>query len=88
MVTILHAVDTLMRIAVFGQKGMVEDVISTVVRFLDELGHQRVLLKSDNEPSVTALTHEVSRRWHADNDRTTTIEEIPTSNSQGIGEVR
>ena len=61
--TILHAVDieTLMRITVVGQKGMIEHVISTVVSFLYELGHQRVLLKSDTEPFVPALTHEVSR---------------------------
>ena len=63
---------------------MIEHVISTVVSFLDELGHQRVLMKSGNEPLVTALTHEVSRRQQADNGWTPIIEEIPPGNSQVI----
>ena len=63
---------------------MIEHVISTVVSFLDELGHQRVLMKSGNEPFVTALTHEVSRRQQADNGWTPIIEEIPPANSQVI----
>ena len=83
MVSILHAVgiETLMRVAVVGH------VVSTVVSFLDELGHQSVLLKSDNEPSVTALTHEVSRRRQADIRWTAIIEDIPPGNSVVIGVV-
>ena len=87
MVAILHAVDvvTRMRVAVVGQKAMVEHVVSTTVNFLDELGYQSVLLKSDKELSVTTFTYEVSRRRHSDDGRTTIIAEIPLGNSQVIG---
>ena len=64
----LHAVDieTLMRIAEVGQKSVIARVIATVGSFLDELRYRRVLLKSDHEPSVAALFHEISRRRQAD----------------------
>ena len=86
-VAILHAGDvvTRMRMAVVGPKGMVEHVVSTIVNFLDELGYQSVLLKSDNELSVTTVTCEVSRRRQADDGWTTIIAEIPPGNSQVIG---
>ena len=93
MVTILHAVDiaTLMRKAVVRQKGMLVHVVSTIVNFLVEFRYQRVLLESDNEPSVTtvthSLTHEVSRRRQAVDGWTTIIEEIPPGNSQVVGVV-
>ena len=66
---VLNAVDieSLMPIAVVGQKGVIEPVIATVVSFLYEIGHQRIFLKSDHEPSVTGLTREISRRRQADN---------------------
>ena len=88
-VAILHAVDikTLMRTAAVGPKGLIEHRISTGVSFLDELGHQRVLLKSDSEPAITSLIHEVSRRRQSDNGWTTIIEEIPPGSSQVVGVV-
>ena len=54
-----------------------EHVFATVVSFLDELGYQRISLKSDKEPSVVARAHEISRRRQADNGLTTILEEIP-----------
>ena len=52
-----------------------------------EIGYQWVLLKSDNEPSVMALTGEVSRRRQADSTWTSIIEEIPLGKSQVVGVV-
>ena len=86
MVTIVYAVDfqTLIRMAVVGQEGVPEHVIATVVSLLHELGHQRVSLKSDSEPSVTALTHEISQ-LQVDHGCTTIIQENPLGNAQVIG---
>ena len=33
---------------------------------LDLLGHKRIILKSDNEPSLVALLNEVKDRWGGD----------------------
>ena len=76
IVTILHAVDivTLMRPVVVGQKCVIERVLATIVSFLDDLGCQRILMKRDNEPCVTALTHENSRGRQADTGWTTILE--------------
>ena len=69
---------------VVGQNGVIEHVIASVGSFLDEHGYQRVLLKSDNGPSATALTHDISRRRQAANGLVTIIEHISLGNSQVI----
>ena len=86
LMTALHAVDvdTLSQVVIFCQKGPVDYVVKGVCELLREVGRTKVLLRSDNEPSVKALVDSIVA---ARGDEQTLVEEIPVGSSQAIGVV-
>ena len=44
-------------------KGVNTYVVNRVIQCLDLLGHKRLILKSDQEPAIVALTTEVEHKW-------------------------
>ena len=85
IICILHAVDitTLCRTVMVCNKGVVDYVVKGVIDFIRDVGRNRVVLRSDNEPAVKALVDEVCKQ----RDEETVVEEIAPGNSQTIGTV-
>ena len=49
------------------RKGPLPYAVRGVCVFLQELGYTRMILKSDGEPSITALVTAVQKKWAGDN---------------------
>ena len=74
---------TLGRMVAVCNKGVVDYVVKAILEFLREMGRNRVVIRSDNEPAVRALVDEVCKNREEE----TLIEEIHPGNSQTIGTV-
>ena len=85
MASALHAVDvdTTAHMVIQTPKGVVQRTITALIEFIRELGYKRCIIRSDNEPAITAMTAEVGKQREEE----TVIEEIQVANSRAVGVV-
>ena len=85
MACALHAVDvdTTAHMVIQTPKGVVQRTITALIEFIRELGYKGCIIRSDNEPAITAMTAEVGKQREEE----TVVEEIQVANSRAVGVV-
>ena len=66
---------------VVSRKGVAHDAVARATSILDSLGYGRLVLKSDQEPSVVAVMNAIKANWNGD----VVPEESPAYRPQGNG---